>query len=160
MRIKRIAVWIVVSAFLITVAGLGLEGVWAQDAQPLTASVGTGSSATLLAKGAGVQLPVVYTCVAAPGITMSSGYVEVRLDQVVKKVVYRSYGSASFSPVCDGTQHTVDLVVYSSYTNIAFRKGVALATANLNIFGRDPSGGEYGGYVSASASSAAEVKIQ
>ena len=160
MRFKRIAVWIVVSAFLITVAGLGLEGVWAQEEQPLTATTGAGSDATLLAKGAAVQVPVVYTCVAASGVTIESGYVEVRLDQVVKKVVYRAYGSVSLKPVCDGLQHSVDVVVYTQYNGIPFRKSLALATVTFNVFGRDLSGGEYGGYVSAYATSATELKVQ
>jgi hypothetical protein len=159
MRVKRIAVWIVVSAFLITVAGLGLEGVWAQTEQPLTASVTTSSSATLLAKGAAVQVPVVYSCVAASGITVESGFVSIRLDQVVKKVVNRSFGSLPIAPVCDGAQHTVILTVYSD-NGIPFRKGVALVSAHLSVFGRDPTGGEYGGFVSADASSTTEVKIQ
>jgi hypothetical protein len=159
MRFKRIAVWIVVSAFLFTVAGLGLEGAWAQDEQPLAASVTTSGSATLLAKGAAVRVPILYTCSAASGITVNSGYIDFRFDQVVKKGTTRTFGSTSLTPVCDGVQHSVDMIVYSDY-GVPFRKGVALVSANFYVSGHDLSGGEYGGSVSAYASSVTEIKVQ
>jgi len=159
MRIKRIAVWIVVSAFLITVAGLGLEGVWAQTADPLSATISVGPNATLLAKGAAVSVPVSYSCVAAEGVTVTDGSVSVRLDQVVKKSVYGAYGYTPISPVCDGQQHSVDVVVYAN-SGVPWRKGVALAASFINVYGQDASGGEYGGYVSTGAGASAEVKIQ
>ena len=158
MALKRIAVWIVVAAFLVTIGGLGLEATWAQEETPLSATLSAGDP-TLVAKGVAVTTPILYSCTAASGVTINVAHLTVQVRQAIqKKVIATGFGFTSFVPVCDGSLHSFEVTVFTS--DLPFRKGVALVLANLEVYGTDPSGGEYGNNVAAFAGATQEVRIK
>ena len=99
--------------------------------------IGTGR---LVAKGAAVNVPVTYTC--GPG-DLVYGYLYVELSQRTQQGrLAQGYGFTD-DIVCDGTPHTVIVRVTPDafFGGVAFKSGVALATATLVIrlegFGRE-----------------------
>jgi hypothetical protein len=99
--------------------------------------IGTGR---LVAKGAAVDVPVTYTC--GPG-DLVYGYLYVELSQRTQQGrLAQGYGFTD-DIVCDGTPHTVIVRVTPDayFGGVAFKSGVALATATLVIrlegFGRE-----------------------
>jgi hypothetical protein len=99
--------------------------------------IGTGR---LVAKGAAVDVPVTYTC--GPG-DLVYGYLYVELSQRTQQGhLAQGYGFTD-DIVCDGTPHTVIVQVTPDayFGGVAFKSGVALATATLVIrlegFGRE-----------------------
>jgi len=99
--------------------------------------IGTGR---LVAKGAAVNVPVTYTC--GPG-DLVYGYLYVELTQRTQQGhLAQGYGFTD-DIVCDGTPHTVIVQVTPDayFGGVAFKSGVALATATLVIrlegFGRE-----------------------
>jgi hypothetical protein len=99
--------------------------------------IGTGR---LVAKGAAVNVPVTYTC--GPG-DLVYGYLYVELSQRTQQGrLAQGYGFTD-DIVCDGTPHTVIVQVTPDayFGGVAFKSGVALATATLVIrlegFGRE-----------------------
>lgn len=165
MRIKRWAVGLVFSAFLATVVGIGLEGVWAQESTALTSTVSVGTP-QLAAKGAGVYVPVVYTCTAGSGVTISDSYVYAEVQQAAKKnsiAVGQSY--LQITAVCDGQPHTETVLVTSRIPGygtpgVPFTKGPAIVTARFHASGNDSAGGEYGGYVETNAATTVETRVR
>ncbi|MCA1672626.1 MAG: hypothetical protein LC799_10630 [Actinobacteria bacterium] len=89
-----------------------------------THTVALGGSGTLVAKGAGVVVPVTVTC--APSQFNS---VDVQLSQRSGNGIVQGYGSANV--VCDGTPHTVDVLV--SAQGAPFKQGAALARASMFV---------------------------
>jgi len=84
-----------------------------------------GSTATLIASGVGINVPVTYIC--PPDGSVAS--LEVSVTQAVRGVLVR--GSGSTSPLtCDDTQHTVVTSVFAS-GSLAFAKSDAFAQSNL-----------------------------
>jgi hypothetical protein len=91
--------------------------------------IGTGR---LVAKGAAVDLPVTYTC--GPG-DLQFGYLYVQLTQRTQQGhLAQGYGFTQ-DIVCDGTPQTVTVRVpaESYFGGVAFKSGVALATATLVV---------------------------
>jgi hypothetical protein len=99
--------------------------------------IGTGR---LVAKGAAVDVPVTYTC--GPG-DLVYGYLYVELSQRIQQGRLAQGFGFTDDIVCDGTPHTVIVrVTPDTYLgSVAFKSGVALATATLVIrlegFGRE-----------------------
>jgi hypothetical protein len=99
--------------------------------------IGTGR---LVAKGAAVDVPVTYTC--GPG-DLVYGYLYVELTQRTQQGRLAQGFGFTDDIVCDGTPHTVIVQVTPDayFGGVAFKSGVALATATLVIrlegFGRE-----------------------
>jgi hypothetical protein len=99
--------------------------------------IGTGR---LVAKGAAVDVPVTYTC--GPG-DLVYGYLYVELTQRTQQGRLAQGFGFTEDIVCDGTPHTVIVRVTPDayFGGVAFKSGVALATATLVIrlegFGRE-----------------------
>jgi hypothetical protein len=159
MQFRRWVAWAVLAAFLATIVGVSLEGAWAQEEPSIDLTIRTGES-TLLAKGAGINVPVIYSCTADAGIEINGAYVSVGVNQVVKKVVKNSANSVNLTPVCDGTEHTVDVIVFATPWTGPFIKGPAIVNAYMQVYGTDPSGGEYGTSVYADDQVSAEARIR
>jgi len=109
-----------------------------QDSPPHpVVDIGTGR---LVAKGAAVDVPVTYTC--GPG-DLVYGYLYVELTQRTQQGRLAQGFGFTEDIVCDGTPHTVIVRVTPDayFGGVAFKSGVALATATLVIrlegFGRE-----------------------
>jgi hypothetical protein len=91
--------------------------------------IGTGR---LVAKGAAVDVPVTYTC--GPG-DLVFGYLFVELSQRTQQGRLASGYAFTEDIVCDGTPHTVTVRVAANtyFGGVAFKSGVALATATLVV---------------------------
>jgi hypothetical protein len=104
--------------------------------------IGTGR---LVAKGAAVDVPVTYTC--GPG-DLVYGYLYVELTQRTQQGRLAQGFGFTEDIVCDGTPHTVIVRVTPDayFGGVAFKSGVALATATLVIrlegFGREVEAAE------------------
>jgi hypothetical protein len=104
--------------------------------------IGTGR---LVAKGAAVDVPVTYTC--GPG-DLVYGYLYVELTQRTQQGRLAQGFGFTEDIVCDGTPHTVIVRVTPDayFGGVAFKSGVALATATLVIrlegFGREVESAE------------------
>jgi hypothetical protein len=91
--------------------------------------IGTGR---LVARGAAVDVPVTYTC--GPG-DLEFGFLEVQLTQRTQQGRLAQGFGFTTNIVCDGTPHTVIVRVTaeSFFGGVAFKSGVALATATLVV---------------------------
>jgi hypothetical protein len=162
MVLKRFSIWLILAAFIATTAGLVFEGAWAQEEPALQTTVRVGEP-TLVAKGAGVSVPVIYTCTAAPGVTVDNAFLSVSVRQAVKKQITTGQSFQSFTPICDGAEHTIEALVFAGSSGgpaLAFAKGPAIVSAFLEVSGTDPSGGEYGSRVFATANTTTETRIR
>jgi hypothetical protein len=119
---------------LVLLAGLGLAlsaaaPMLSAAAEPSSATAATaalGESATLIGKGAAVEIPVVYSC--SPDTAWSS--IDLYLtERVPGNRTAQGWGS-NWSLVCDGAQHTSAITVTSSNGN-AFHTGSALVQGGL-----------------------------
>ena len=101
-----------------------------QDSPPHpVVDIGTGR---LVARGAAVDVPVTYTC--GPG-DLVFGFLEVQLTQRTQQGRLAQGFGFTNDIVCDGTAHTVIVRVTaeSFFGGVAFKSGVALATATLVV---------------------------
>jgi hypothetical protein len=99
-----------------------------QDSPPHpVVDIGTGR---LVAKGAAVNVPVTYTC--GPG-DLVFGFLEVQVSQRTQAGRLAQGFGFTNDIVCDGAPHTVIVRVTaeSFFGGVAFKSGVALATATL-----------------------------
>jgi hypothetical protein len=166
MKLKRWFIVIILGAFVATVAGYGLNGVWAQDTPQIQVSGGT-SDPTLLAKGAGLSVPFNITCTGTEQVTWFYESLEIR-QRVSKDVVATTYGSVGAwdagSPlVCNGQTQTVAVRTLSpEYPFYApFKKGTALVTGYVEVCGlTDTSVPEYPQGECAYANISQEVRIK
>jgi hypothetical protein len=95
-------------------------------AQPKATARLTSLSATLIARGAAVQVGVTYSC----SKTATSAFLYTRVtERVSDGHVAQGIGSSD-ALRCDGKKHTVKLVV-ASENGFAFRDGVSLAEGTL-----------------------------
>jgi hypothetical protein len=116
---------------LVLVAGLSLAlsaalPTLTAAAAPTAVPGGLGDSATLIGKGAAVQIPVVYTCSTD---ALSGGVELVVTERVPGNRTAQGWGS-SWDVVCDGTQRTSSFVVSASNGN-AFHTGTAVVQGTL-----------------------------
>jgi hypothetical protein len=101
-----------------------------QDSPPHpVVDIGTGR---LVARGAAVDVPVTYTC--GPG-DLVFGFLEVQLTQRTQQGRLAQGFGFTRDIICDGTPHTVIVRVTaeSFFGGVAFKSGVALATATLVV---------------------------
>jgi len=120
-----------------------------------THTVDLGDSATLVAKGAGVIVPVTVTCAASelpppafPPFPPFPGSSTVGVQVTERSGSRIAMGSGMEPLVCDGAPHTYDVLVRA--LGAPFKNGTALATAS--VFACDLSGCH-------EASDTAEVRI-
>lgn len=120
---------------LTTIVPLGTAAAVPAMAQP-TVTAQFGQSATLIAKGVGVQVGVVYTCPAgsdASGFSMSTSINErVSGGRIAQGTGSTSNTTGTGVIVCDETAHTLPITVLAA-TGIAFRKGTALANGFFQV---------------------------
>jgi hypothetical protein len=105
-----------------------------QSSPPIQVQIQVNSPATLVAKGAGVNVSVTAGCSA----TGEFGFVVVGVTESVQKHI--AYGFAEDSIPCTGASQTFDLLVTAGSTgpsgiqegpSKAFAKGVAIAYASI-----------------------------
>jgi hypothetical protein len=122
--LRRLVVRIIflgsLSLALVAVSGLPAA------AQP-TVTVELGQTATLVARGAAVQVPVSYSCSPDAAFTALS----VTVNERVGGNRIAQGGLVTSDLICDGAQHTA-LVTVTSITGNAFHKGVAFVQADLS----------------------------
>ena len=87
-----------------------------------------GDEATVIAKGAGVIVPVEVTCEAG-----ATGFVNVQITQARGRHV--ANGSGFTEVACEGTTQTVEVLVTAQ--SGAFKRGAALAEAHLAVCPED-----------------------
>lgn len=87
-----------------------------------------GDEATLIAKGAGVTVPVEVTCEAG-----ATGFVDVQISQARGRHVANGFGFTEVA--CEGTTQTVEVLVTAH--GGAFKRGTALAEARLAVCSHD-----------------------
>jgi hypothetical protein len=97
-----------------------------QSSQPMQEQIQVNSPGTLVAKGAGVDVSVTASC---SGLNVESGTVSIGLTEAVKKGVANGFGGATID--CTGTTQTVEVLVLAE-SGKAFKKGTAIANANIN----------------------------
>jgi hypothetical protein len=119
---------LVVRVTLLGLLGLSLVAVSSLPAaaQP-TVTVELGQTATLVARGAAVQVPVIYSC--SPDAAFTA--LNVTVSERVPGNRIAQGGLVTSDLICDGAQHTA-LVTVTSITGNAFHKGVAFVQADLS----------------------------
>jgi hypothetical protein len=107
-----------------------------QSSAPIQVQIQVNSPATLVAKGAGVDVSVTASC-SGPAV-YPGGFVLVEVTEAVAKKI--AYGFADTDISCTGTSQTAELLVVAGSEgpaglpqgpSKAFAKGVALATASI-----------------------------
>jgi hypothetical protein len=96
------------------------------SAEPSSVTARLTGSATLVASGAGMEIPVVYRCSAdAP-----AGGIDLFVTERVRNGrTAQGYGS-TFGIVCDGTERTFPLLIVAA-NGFAFGRGVAIVQGSL-----------------------------
>jgi hypothetical protein len=116
---------------LVLVAGLGLAfsvavPMLSAAAEPTSVTGALSDSATLIGKGAAVEIPVVYSCSTDAAWAGTDLLVT---ERVPGNQTAQGWGSG-YGLVCDGSQHT-SLVTVSSNNGNAFHSGTALVQGSL-----------------------------
>jgi hypothetical protein len=101
-------------------------------AQPTSATAELGQTATLVAKGAAVAVPVVYSCSSD-----AAGAIDLFATERVGGNRTAQGNASAFGLVCDGAQHTAVVTVPSGNGN-AFHQGTAFVQGALSAC--DPAG--------------------
>ena len=124
---RKITKWAV--ATLASTAALATMLLGPASVAHAESGVDLGTTATLWAKGAAVLVPVTVTC----GDTTfpSTSVAMVTVSERSSKRIADGNGSASVT--CDGTPHTVEVLVKAA--DVPFKPGTALATASVFFCG-------------------------
>ena len=101
-------------------------------AEPTSVTARLTESATLIAKGGAVQIPVVYTC--SPDA--SWGGIDLFVTERVPGLRTAEGWGSTFDVICDGSQHTTAVTVPSS-NGIAFHTGAAVVQGSLHACDQD-----------------------
>ena len=96
-----------------------------QISPPSVLSVEVGDEATLVARGAGVLVPIEVRCPAG-----GTGFLSVRVTQRAGSRIASGSGSTS-DFVCTGATQTVEVLVHAQ--GQAFKRGPAVAEASLFV---------------------------
>jgi hypothetical protein len=162
MKLKRWSIVIILAAFVVTIAGVTLEGAWAQDTPQIQVSGGT-SDPTILAKGAGLSVPFNISCTGTEQVTyyFESLQIRQRVGGGALAVADGQAASWNGTPlVCNGQTQTVAVETLVAVGS-AFKKGSALVTGWVEVCGlTDTSNPEYPIGECASASISQEVRIK
>ena len=133
---KRLLLYIVVFPALVLALAVGACA--SAGAVPTSASAALGGTATLVAKGAAIDVPVIYSCSS----DTSAGTIVVIVSERVPgnhtaSGVADTFGN-EFGMICDGTQHTADIRVTSNNT-FAFHKGTGVVRGSFEACDIDGS---------------------
>jgi hypothetical protein len=101
-------------------------------AQPTSATAELGQTATLVAKGAAIQVPVTYSCSSDTAF----GDIFLFATERVGGNRTASGSGSTFDVTCDGAQHTA-LITVTSDNGIAFHQGTALVQGAFNACDQD-----------------------
>jgi hypothetical protein len=101
-------------------------------AQPTSATAELGQTATLVAKGAAIQVPVTYSCSSDAAF----GAIQLFATERVGGNRTASGSGSTFDITCDGAQHTA-LVTVMSGNGIAFHQGTALVQGAFDACDQD-----------------------
>ncbi len=112
----------------LALAGPALPAVASHSPSAVAADIEVGDEATLIAKGAGIIVPVEVTC--APD---GRGFVSVQVSQVRGRDVNTGFGFTEVA--CEGTTQVVEVFVPAQ--GGAFKNGTALVRAELFACGQD-----------------------
>jgi hypothetical protein len=121
-RISRILAVVIVAVL----ASMALSS--AAVAVPTAVSAGLTGNATLVAKGAAVDVEFVYSC--SSDATFADGRVDALTQRVSGGRIATGSGSSVNPLVCDGVQHTGAARVTAS-GSLAFKKGDALVIGSF-----------------------------
>jgi hypothetical protein len=134
-KVRVILVGLVVAGGGAAAVALGPAGLAVGQSSPPTVGqssptiqeqIQVGSSGTLVAKGAGVDVAVTASC---SGQFVESATISINLTETVKNGVATGYGGAGID--CTGTTQTTEVLVIAG-SGKAFTKGTATANANIN----------------------------
>lgn len=117
----------------------------ALQSNPQTFSVSVGSGATLLARGAAVEVPVLYSCPAG-----GQAFLDLTVSQRAGSRV--TTGTSSTQLSCTGTEQTTRVTVAATAGGRSFKHGAAVAQAGLFACG--------GAYVCGTVRDAREITIR
>jgi hypothetical protein len=139
-RIKMAVVGLVVASGGAAAALLGPAGpAVGQSSQPVQAEIQVNSPATLVAKGAGVDVSVTTNCSGPSGTTAS---VSLNLTERVGSEVAVGIGGTTVG--CTGTSQTNVVLVTPTFGGFpsvtagkAFKRGTAIAQANITACSAD-----------------------
>jgi hypothetical protein len=93
---------------------------------PEVLSVEVGDTATLVARGAAISVPVEVVCPAG-----SSGFLSVNVSQRAGSRIASGFGGTG-DFLCTGTTQIVNVTVTAQ--DLAFKRGTAVASSTLNVF--------------------------
>jgi hypothetical protein len=120
-------VGLVVAGGAVAAATLGPAGAAVgQSSPPIQAQIQVSSPATLLAKGAGVDVSVTASC---SGLNVPTGSIGVRLTEAIGKNLAIGFGQTTIP--CTGVAQTVDVRVIAQ-SGHAFAKGPAATDAGIS----------------------------
>jgi hypothetical protein len=110
---------------------LGLQALSAV-AEPTSATAELGQTATLVAKGAAIQVPVTYSC------SSDTAFGTIFFTATERVGGNRTASGSGFTSdvTCDGAQHTA-LVTVTSGNGIAFHQGTALVQGAFEACDQD-----------------------
>jgi hypothetical protein len=118
--IVRIVMLVVLAGGLVSVPALSAV------AQPTSATAALGQTATLVAKGAAIEVPVIYSC--SPDTAFGDIFLSVTERVGGNRT---AAGSGTFRELtCDGAQHTALVDVVSS-NGIAFHQGTGFVSGGF-----------------------------
>ena len=112
----------------LALAGPALPAVGTHSHPSVAADIEVGDEATVIAKGAGVIVPVDVTCEAG-----ATGFVNVEITQSRGRHVANGFGFTEVA--CEGTTQTVEVLVTAQ--DGAFKRGSALVEAYLAVCPQD-----------------------
>jgi hypothetical protein len=95
-------------------------------APPPPATAELGQTATLVAKGAAIEVPVTYSCSSDAAF----GAIELFVTERVGGNRIASGSGSTFNVICDGAQHTA-LITVTSGSGMAFHHGTAVVQGSF-----------------------------
>lgn len=123
---------LVVAGGAVAAAALGPAGPAVGQASPPTQlQIQVNSSASLVAKGTGVDVSVTASCPATTQQILSAGLSVILTERVGVAAAVGSGGTSSIN--CTGAAQSFDLLVTPDVGSVAFKQGNALANAQINV---------------------------
>lgn len=124
-KVRVTLVGLVVAGGAAAAAALGPAGTAAgQSSPPIQTQIQVNSPATLVAKGAGVDVSITASCSGVP-----TGSIGVSLTEAVAKNLASGFGAATIN--CTGATQTIEVLV-TAQAGKAFKQGSAIANANIS----------------------------
>lgn len=126
-KVRVSLVSLVVAGGAVAAVTLGTAGpAVGQSSPPIQLQIQVNSPATLVAKGAGVNVSITASC---SGQVVEPASISVELTEAVKKDL--AIGSGATTIDCTGATQTIEVLVVAE-SGKAFKKGAAIADANFS----------------------------